>query len=247
MPSTALDRPRPAELWRAYPLGPSAADPEPAADRQPRSVAKTPLGEVDSRDQSSLPLEVGMMFALLLAAFFAGWYVTDPRVSTVWASLVPARRGVHRPGGTDDAGSRSTPSTPRPALTCEIAWQAGDRSGRFQAVVTSADGRSRRPVAESIDVPWPPVHGPTAPTDELEAALGSLVASLEAAGWEPIASGDSWSQRRFVWRHSGEPPATIDVSETTEAGSPASGRFAGAARRRGARGRRSEDRATRRR
>jgi hypothetical protein len=194
---------------------------------------------------------VGMMFALLLAAFFAGRYLTDPGVSTVWASLGRARRGVHRSGGANGAGSRSTTSTPRPAtpaaVTCEIAWQGGDPRGRFQAVVASPDGRSRRAVAESVDVPWPPVDGRTPPTDELEAALGSLVASLEAAGWEPIASGDSWSQRRFVWRHAGEPPPAIDVSERAQAGSPASDRYAGGARRRGARGRRSEGRAARRR
>jgi hypothetical protein len=236
--STALDRPRPAELWRAYPLGPNAVDAETAPDQPSERAAKTPLGDVDSRGQSSLPLQLGVMFASLLAAFAAGWYLPDPRVS---ARLGRARRGAHRSGRANGA------STPPAALTCEIAWQGGDPRGRFQAVVASADGRSRRAVAESADVPWPPVDGRTPPTNELEAALGSLVASLEAAGWEPIASGDSWSQRRFVWRHAGEPPPTIEVRERTEAGSPASDRYAGAARPRGARRRRSEGRAARRR
>ena len=38
----------------------------------------------------------------------------------------------------------------------------------------------------------------------------SLSATLEAAGWEPVAQGADWFVERFVWRRDGDPPDPVD-------------------------------------
>jgi hypothetical protein len=72
-------------------------------------------------------------------------------------------------------------------------------------------------MAESRRVPWPPDDVHTPPTHELEAALESLVASMTAAGWEPMRSDGSWSERRFVWRGEGEPPRRLESRGSSRA------------------------------
>jgi hypothetical protein len=192
-------------------------------------------------------LQLAMLSALCVA-FLGGWLVAIHRAPA--GRMGEGRVGRVRRWALANVQEMRTTSHARrgarPAArpwTCEIAWQHGEPRARFQAVMVSPDGRSRRVVAESMAVPWPPPDGHTPPTRELEAALGSLVASLVAAGWEPIPSGGSWSQRRFVWRHEGEPPTTIWPSERT-ASRP---RTATTARRRAGQRQRSEDHATRRR
>jgi hypothetical protein len=243
MSSAAVDRPRPVELWRAYPLGPNAGDASTAVGPVSGPAGQAPVDRSGSPGEGRLVLQLAMLSALCIA-FLGGWFVAIHRAPAL--RMGGGRVGRARSRALASVREMGAPFRARPAAhpwTCEIAWQHGEPRSRFHAVMVSPDGRSRRVVAESMDVPWPPPDGHTPPTRELEAALGSLVASLVAAGWEPISSGGSWSQRRFVWRHEGEPPTTIWPSGTTAARP----RSATTARRRAGQRQRSEDHATRRR
>jgi hypothetical protein len=149
-----------------------------------------------------LVLQLGMLFALLYVGFVCLWLsrtrggaaVGDAmeRVRSRWSvALANARARLF---GRPVRATRNSPSM------CSIAWKPGHHRSRFQAVISSPGGRRPRVVAESNGLPWPPKDARNPPTRELEAALASLVAKIVAAGWEPVQSEGSWTERRFVWR-----------------------------------------------
>lgn len=207
MSVSAADRPRPAELWRAYPLRPNADAAGAATHRGSGPDRQATFGTVPSDQGSDTTLQLGVWLALMGVAFLAGWFWPIEREVLLRADVGQLRRRLT--GSAPSAGPPASPTTDR--WTCEIGWQGGVPMSRFQAVIASPDGSARRLVAESAGVPWPPVDGRTLPRRELEDALGSLVASLEAAGWEPIASGGSWTSPRFVWPHGSAPPTTVEL------------------------------------
>lgn len=169
-------------------------------------------------------LQLGMLFALLCVALLCAWLSptrrrralgqTRHRVRALWVALAGsavalARSVTRRPAATD---------TP---WACEIAWKPGPVWSRFQAVIVTADDRKRRVVAESTGLSWPSKDVRNLPTREPDAALGALVASILATGWEPVQSSGSWSERRFVWRRPGEPATKLGPPRRRPSTSPA--------------------------
>lgn len=159
-------------------------------------------GRHDNDVDTRLVLQLGMLLALLYVAFVCVWLsrtrggaalgdVLDRLRSRGSVALATLRaRMLGRP-------VRTTGDVPS---VCSIAWKPGHHRSRFQAVISNpGDGRPRV-VAESDGLPWPPKDARNPPTRELEAALASLVAKIVAAGWEPVQSEGSWTERRFVWR-----------------------------------------------
>jgi hypothetical protein len=101
-------------------------------------------------------------------------------------------------------GRADPPSSPPDAgwaWLAEIEWDGGRHDGVFR-VVARPDGREadqgeRRAVAESPALQWPP-RGRDA-VQAVADAVAELEASLRAAGWTPLPSGDAWYARRFTW------------------------------------------------
>lgn len=222
-PSIADQSSSPTELWRAYPLRPTAADG--ASDGIAAGKASRPVEigaggaediSPDTAENTRLMLQIGMLFALVYVAFLCLWLSWMRRQHDLG-------RAVHRlrssPAAVaDSAVARVRSVSQRPAIpaaaadspwTCQIAWKPGHVRSRFQAVIVAPDERKRRIVAESKPLRWPPKDVRNPPTRELEATLGALIASIEATGWEPVQSAGSWSERRFVWRRPGEPPTML--------------------------------------
>lgn len=171
----------------------------------------------DAAADSRLVLQVGMLVALLYVAFVCVWLSRTrrghalehvrQRVRALWAAAVARPAAVVRARSlTRRPGAAESP------WTCAIAWKRGRVRSRFQAVSFTPGDPKRRVVAESTGVRWPPKDARNPPTRELEAALGALFASIVATGWEPAQPDGSWSERRFVWRGPGAPPATLRPS-----------------------------------
>lgn len=226
--SHAGERPKAAELWRAYPLDPDAPmandgnQGSPAAMVAGRDMA-VPMGEEsDGVIDSRLMLQLGMVIAVIYAAFLCVWCSATrgvlsfgaglnvgggPRSArAAWTAAVANTRP--KTGHRFVAGAAGTSrADPEAVWTCEIRWRPSRVRSRFRAVMCPPDSGRSRVVAQSRSLRWPPRRGGTLPTAELESALDTLVASLMAAGWEPVESGVSWSARRFVWPRAGDPPA----------------------------------------
>jgi hypothetical protein len=159
-------------------------------------------GRRNSDLDTRLVLQLGMLFALLYVGFVCLWLsrtrggatLADAmdRLRSRWSVALSNTRA--RLLGRPVRAARSAPSV------CSIAWKPGHHRSRFQAVISNPGDRRPRVVAESYGLPWPPKDARNPPTRELEAALASLVAKVVAAGWEPVQSEGSWTERRFVWR-----------------------------------------------
>jgi hypothetical protein len=160
-------------------------------------------GRTDSEVDTRLVLQLGMLFAALYVAFLCLWlsrtrggwtprgYLERLRATWGMALLHARTRLLGRTSAATGAGA--------PAV-CSIAWKRGPHRSRFQAVISNPGDGRQRVVAESAGLPWPPKDARNPPTRELEAALASLVAQIVAAGWEPVQSDGSWTERRFVRR-----------------------------------------------
>ena len=174
----------------------------------PRRATDAERSDVDTR----LVLQLGMVLALLYVAFVCVWLSRTRgarsveralrRVGMPWSALLARAGFVSAP----PAGARDS------ASTCAIAWKRGHLRSRFQAVIFTPGDRKRRVVAESDGLRWPPKDTRNPPTRELEAALAALVAKIVAAGWEPVPSEGSWTERRFVWRATNL--VALDVGDT---------------------------------
>ena len=163
----------------------------------PVDAAGSERSDVDTR----LVLQLGMVLALLYVAFVCVWLSRTRggrRIERVlrrvgaWWSAILARVGF--------VGAPLEGAQGEPASICAIAWKRGRLRSRFQAVISTPGDRRCRVVAESAGLRWPPKDTRNPPTRELETALAALVAKIVAAGWEPVPSDGSWSERRFVWR-----------------------------------------------
>jgi hypothetical protein len=221
VPSMADQSSSPQELWRAYPLRPDAAAGESrgiAAGKvsRPMEIAAGDAEDVtpDTAEDTRLLLQIGMLLAVLYVAFLCLWLSWMRRQHDVGWAL----RRVRSYRAAIPAAAADTP------WTCEIAWKTGHMRSRFQAVIVTPDDRKRRIVAESNGLRWPPKDVRNPPTRELEAALETLIASIEATGWEPVQSPGSWSERRFVWRRPGEPPTMLRSNRRTPSPRPTGAR-----------------------
>jgi hypothetical protein len=102
----------------------------------------------------------------------------------------PARSEV------DSAEGVRPPADPRRPDRCWIVYQSSGRHGEFQVVVTEADG-SRRSVARSPAFRAPRA-GAIRQRGAARAAHELLVRRLEACGWWPAGSGETWHEQGFV-------------------------------------------------
>jgi hypothetical protein len=248
IPSTAEEPPSPAELSAISQLRPDAFDA--VLDGTAGGLAKwsVALGTAEAEGSgtdanSRLILQLGMLFALLYVAFLCAWLSTTRHGPSLRQALrrVRASWGATLGGWGAIARARSrnsragiTPATVSSPWTCEIAWKHGRMRSRFQAVMVTPDDRKRRVVAESVGLPWPPRDARNPPTHELEAALGALIASIVATGWEPVQSIGSWSEQRFVWRGTGEPTTKVSIRRVPSPNPAGPRRSRGAARPRSA-------------
>ena len=191
----------------------------------------------DGAADSRLVLQLGMLLALVYVAFVCAWLSTTRRrraagqtrhrVRAACTALADSGRVLARSVTRRASAARAGPDTP---WTCEIVWKRGPVWSRFQAVIVTSNDRERRVVAESAGLRWPPKDLRKPPTRELEDKLEGLVASIVDTGWEPVASSGSWSERRFVWRRPGEPPAKLRPGRrrsTPRAGVPSKRRSTG--------------------
>jgi hypothetical protein len=211
--SSALPMPATAEAW--------------SPERWPPALVAAGTAGVgaDTAADSRLMLQLAMVFALVYVAFLCAWLsrtrgrravgqtrhrVRDTCAALAGSAVALARSVARRPA--------ALPPGPDAPCTCEILWKRGPVLSRFQAVIVTSDDRKRRVVAESARLRWPPKDVRNPPTRELEAALGALVATIVATGWEPVASSGSWSERRFVWRRPGEPPTKLRPGRRSSTG-----------------------------
>jgi hypothetical protein len=185
---------------------------------------KTGVGAARPATDDRLVLQIGMLLIFLYLTFLAVWFAATRRLRTVGIGEA-LRRGLLR--GRGRRGPRVEPAKPAatqmvvrvpgpmpapasPRWTCEIAWRP--EPVRLQAVMARPPGVVGRVIAETKSLPWPPKDPSRPPTRELEAAFRMLVASVEAAGWQPVRfPGGTWLERRFVWLRDGEPPSRVQL------------------------------------
>jgi hypothetical protein len=134
----------------------------------------------------------------------------SPQPGATWPAApiaAPVRRARRAPAPTAaerrPAPLRPAPFPPETGWSCEISWNANFRRASFLATA-AAPGQSPRVIAESPKVSYPPLL-PPAPHEDVLAAARALVGVLRAAGWKPIARGDSWYAQRFVWDRERDP------------------------------------------
>jgi HD-GYP domain-containing protein (c-di-GMP phosphodiesterase class II) len=171
---------------------------------RPAPVASLPVDRANGHRADGLTVGTGVMARPQHVFAFGAELGLSPALQRVGASS--AALGNARPLGRAHSvaqRARSWPNTANSVWGCEIAWRPRRVRSRFQAVMVPPDGRTLV-VAESKGLPWPPKDG-----RELTTALDALVASIVAAGWEPVQSGGAWYARRFLWRQEGEPPAKL--------------------------------------
>jgi len=117
-----------------------------------------------------------------------------------------------RPSGRGGSCAPADPAARRRGVAVDLRDRVGRGRvrSRFQAVGFTPGDPKRRVVAKSTGVRWPPKDARN--PRELEGALGALFASIVATGWEAAQPDGSWSERRFIWRSPGAPPATLRPS-----------------------------------
>jgi hypothetical protein len=161
-----------------------------------------PAGRHNNDVDTRLVLQLGMLLALLYVAFVCVW-LSRTRGGAAMGDVIDrlrSRSSVALANLRARVLGRPVRATGDAPSVCSIAWKPGHHRSRFQAVISNPGAGRPRVVAESDGLPWPPKDARNPPTRELEAALASLVAKIVAAGWEPVQSKGSWTERRFVWR-----------------------------------------------
>jgi hypothetical protein len=108
----------------------------------------------------------------------------------------PRSEGRSAPSEVDSAEGVRPAADPRRPDRCAIVYQGSGRHGEFQVVVPQAGG-SRRSAARS-----PAFRAPRAGAirrrGAARAAHELLVRRLEACGWWPAGSGETWHELGFV-------------------------------------------------
>jgi hypothetical protein len=88
---------------------------------------------------------------------------------------------------------------------CELHWDSGIVSSRFEAVAYEPGTRRRRVVGSSTSFKWRMLGDPSGSLARYSSEQARLTAALEAAGWERVGRGECWYSERFIWRGAGEP------------------------------------------
>jgi hypothetical protein len=100
------------------------------------------------------------------------------------------------------------PPDPSHAWTAEIEWGRHDGQPGFRACARQGVGAAPVNLAESPPLDWPPSRPDS--VEALTSSVRMLVASLLAAGWQPLGhGGGAWYAERFAWTPelAGEPAA----------------------------------------
>ena len=181
------------ELWRSYPLAPSAtpaASPHAAAPPA-RSKPATP-----STRRSSTPVlplaVVGVLIALGVLA------LPELRRRRSGAAR-PAPPPAPAPSRRHERLQALAPPDPHRGWTAVIEWHEADRRFRVLARHTAADPGAV--LAESRPLPWPP--GDPAAVQTLTEAAERLECALQASGWRALPPGREWYAKRFAWEAAG--------------------------------------------
>jgi hypothetical protein len=131
---------------------------------------------------------------------------TRPRGAAPAAPTPP-----REPSGRFKRDAPAWPDDARERWRCEIKWDAGYMSSRFQAVAyPPGGGQNGRPVGASSPFKWTFRGEPDPRGARYMAEARGLAAGVAAAGWEPAGRGDAWYAERFVWRGDGEPPERVE-------------------------------------
>lgn len=88
---------------------------------------------------------------------------------------------------------------------CEISWDAGWSSSRFQALAYPPQSRRKRPIAGSGVLPGRLMAEPDPGSEEHRRELERLTGTLRERGWKPAGAGAHWYGARFYWPHDGPP------------------------------------------
>jgi hypothetical protein len=116
-------------------------------------------------------------------------------------SFTVQRRFVRVPAWPEDSDDR---------WRCEICWDAGYLSSRFEAVALRPGHRKGRVVGGGGVFRWLLMSDPDPRTPEYAADVSNLEHALLQAGWERAGRGAEWYAQRFVWPGDGEPPAQVE-------------------------------------
>jgi hypothetical protein len=133
----------------------------------------------------------------------------------------PARDAAGRPdaGGRFNRAVVDWPEDAEDMWRCELKWDAGYFSSRFQAIAYPPGGEPPRPIGASPTFKWMFMDDPDPRGPRYLAQVRGFASALEAAGWERIGRGPAWYAQRFVWRREGTPPDHVEpaVNEREEA------------------------------
>jgi hypothetical protein len=215
--------------------------PEPAAAAvlpAPRLVATAPVQPPLLRARSGRfkratprPSRAGPAIAMAASSQGPGEPRAGGEVPAPVAAANPAHRNPSQLTPVAAVAAASPPDRTR-AWTAELEWRESDAEGVFRVVARPTEGHGEATIAESARLEWPPKGA--ASVEGLRQAVEQLEASLLAAGWEPLPSGDRWYAKRFAWEArkpvealtSAEALAPADPAEPPEARQPQrSGRF----------------------
>lgn len=200
-------------------------------DGEPVTIARSAVVAWPPRSPGSLEGLGRVLESLETAMVDAGWTPVTP--GEAWYAKRFEWRGAGSPSplpaaGESPAAPAAAQAPPRRTLVrgwpedtaelvrCEIAWASGFKSSRFEAVVRRPGEKRGRPIGGSAPIEWMLKGTPDWRDEEQFAAVKSLRARLIADGWQEVAEGDEWYERRFVWR--GDDPAPDALGGEEEAG-----------------------------
>jgi hypothetical protein len=93
---------------------------------------------------------------------------------------------------------------------CEIQWNAGWASSRFEAVAHAPHGVRGEPIAASKPFRWMLRRVPDLRDAPARGAVEELRTLLVTDGWTLLRSGPQWYSHRLVWRREGTPPNHLE-------------------------------------
>ncbi len=151
--------------------------------------------------------------ALTEALVSAGWTPAEP--GTAWYEKhfdwAPAPSTDWKPPRAEPTSRpRFRPGAKWPEHTeqlwrCEIKWRSGYARSRFEAIVHDPVNGTDKVIGRSAAFKWMLLGEPDVRGADFREAAHSLVAALEAVGWERVGTGYAWYAARFIWQ-ADEPP-----------------------------------------
>ena len=153
------------------------------------------------------------------AEWYAKRFAWHPRAAAGRVAAGPSRSLAAEPAPAGRFRRRGAwpPGSAR-LWRCEIRWSPGLANSCFEAEAYDPSSRERRRVGTSATFKWLMMSDPDPGAVEFRQELARLSARLEAAGWERIGRGPRWYSERFVWRHAGPVPETVESGDGAASG-----------------------------